>query len=452
MSPTGRCRCGTLLAQDNPGATCAVCLRERTLSRSRAPEVPLDFWQTDAMVVALASGDLGRVILAYRSHPFHGRRPLSQAVVADWLHVSQSSLSRIERGECRLSIDDVAGFAGALGLSVALRWTPLHQAGEDVEPLSRRSLLGAGAGIALDLVATTPPTAVREIDPDIVSRWMRLLDVLIRHDKMCGPHDVLATVGHQIAMIAEYRQVARGELRTQLLREESRWAWFASWLAHDAGDARLCDYWADRAVRLARETDHQDMIAWMLTNRSQWAASHEDPRQAVALAEAAARTRGVSTYLCALSALRVAHGHALAGDARSCERSIADAHRLLDRRDGSDGGLGGHAVTPPYVMADEARCWLRLRPRTAIAMLEDALRLWPRESTRGRGIHQARLAVACANADEPERAAAAGIEALDVARSTRSNIVARQLKRLDDQLAAYDVAAVAEFREAYAAL
>jgi transcriptional regulator with XRE-family HTH domain len=323
MSPTVRCRCGTLLARDNAAPTCAGCEHRRPASRSHAPEVPPGFWQTDAMIAALASGDLGRIILAYRSHPFHGRRPLSQAVVADWLHVSQTSLSRIEHGRCRLSIDDIAGFSRALGLSVALRWTPLPQAGEDVDPLSRRSLFGAGVGAAVGLTATTAPTAARELDPEIVPRWMALLDVLIRHDNMCGPHDVLATVSHQIAMIAECREVARGELHSQLLREEARWSRFASWIGHDAGDARL---------------------------------------------------------------------------------------------------------------------------------FEDALRGWPRESTRGRGIHQARLARACAYADEPERAAYEGAGALDVARMTRSTVLTQQLERLDRQLAAYDSPAVADFREAYAAL
>jgi transcriptional regulator with XRE-family HTH domain len=450
MTSARRCRCGTALAQDNAGHLCAVCQHRRLPSRHRAPEVPPGFWEHDTIAAALASGDLGRVILAYRSHPFHGRRALSQTVVADWLHVSQTSLSRIEQGKCRLTIDDISRFAGALGLSVALVWTPQPEVGEDVDPLSRRSLFGAGVGLALG--ATTAPAAAREIDPEIVSRWMRLLDILIRHDAMCGPHEALGIVNHQIAMIAEYRQVARGELRTQLQREESRWSWFAGWLGHDGGDPRLCDYWADRAVRLAREIDHQDMVAWVLTNRSQWAATREDARQAVALAAAAGRTGGVSTYLRALCALRVAHGHALAGDAASCERRIADAHRLLDHRDTSNRDLGGHAVTPPYVMADEARCWLGLRPRKAITMLEDALRLWPRDSTRGRGIHQARLALACAYADEPERAASEGADALDIARSTGSDVLTRQLKRLDHHLAGYDVPAVADFREAYAAL
>ncbi|MGH2942005.1 MAG: hypothetical protein ACRDLN_04435, partial [Solirubrobacteraceae bacterium] len=161
------------------------------------------------------------------------------------------------------------------------------------------------------------------------------------------------------------------------------------------------------------------------------------------------RPRAVSARTCAL---RVAQGHALAGDVAACERRIADAHALLDRPDTSDRALGGYAGTPPYVLADEARCWLRLRSQRAIALLEDALRIWPRESTRGRGIHQARLALGCAYSGEPERPAAEGANALDIGRSTRSTIITQQLESLDHQLAAYDAPAVADFREACAAL
>jgi hypothetical protein len=39
-------------------------------------------------------------------------------------------------------------------------------------------------------------------------------------------------------------------------------------------------------------------------------------------------------------------------------------------------------------------------------MLDDAVRVWPRNRLRSRGIQQARLALACAAAGEPERATA----------------------------------------------
>jgi transcriptional regulator with XRE-family HTH domain len=406
------------------------------------------------MVDALSSGELGRVVRAYRFHPFHDRH-LPQSLVAGWLHLSQTSLSRIEQGKCRLTIDDVAGFARNLGVPWALRWVPQHEAKVDVDPLSRRSLLGAGVEAALSLSATTAPTAAHEIDPELVTHWMKLLRVLSRHDAMFGPHDVLATVSHQLQLIAQHRRIARGGMRTELLRVESHWAEFASWLSNDAGDARGRESWGDRSLQLAREAGHQDMVAWVLMRQSQWACNRPEPPRVVALAQAAGRTRGASEEIRALCALQEAQGHALGDDPVRCERSIADAHGLLDDADGTrtlQEDLGRRDVTPSYVLAAEARCWVRLRPRKAIAMLEDALARWPRDRTRGRGIHQARLALACAVAGEPDRAAAEGITALDIAQATRSDLAVRELNRVDRRLAAYDVPGVADFREAFAAL
>jgi len=64
-----------MLARDNADVLCTVCQSRRR--RDRAPQVPAEFWDDDVMVDALAGGDFGRVLRAYRQHPFHGR-PLSR--------------------------------------------------------------------------------------------------------------------------------------------------------------------------------------------------------------------------------------------------------------------------------------------------------------------------------------------------------------------------------------
>jgi hypothetical protein len=284
---------------------------------------------------------------------------------------------------------------------------------------------------------------------------MKLLIVLDHHDGMFGPHDVLATVRHEIGVIAEHRHIARGELRTQLLRVEARWAGFASWLSVDAGDPQLHASWSDRAVRLAREADYDDMVAWMRRRQSQQAMM-SDPRRAIAFAEAGRRTPGARARIRAMCALDEAQAHALANDAASCERCLGDAHALFDEARGDDEpawhGLGRNSTPRSFVVADEAGCWLRLRPAKAIAMFDDALRAWPRDLTRTRGLHQARLALACAAAGEPERAAAGGLAALDIAQTTRSDVTVQELRRLDRRLAACDTPAAADFREAFATL
>jgi hypothetical protein len=442
-----------MLARDNTAGLCGVCQRRRR--RDCAPEVPPEFWHSEAMAAALDSGDLGRVVRAYRFHPFHGQ-PLPQGIVAGWLHVSQATLSRIEHGHRRLTIDEIAGFARSLGLSVALRWTPQPEVGEDVDPISRRSLLGAGVGAALGLNATTAPTAARQIDPDLVSHWTKLLRVLGRHDATFGPHGALDTVRHELGLIADHRRLARGELRTLMLSVEARWSDFASWLGNDTGDTAHREYWSERALRLAQEAGDSDMIAWALLRRSRRAVQEHDARPAITCAEEAGRTRGSSNRIRALCALKEAQGHALAGDETSCQRSLAAAHDLLDPREIAVEtcweDMASQDATGPYVLAAEARCWLSLRPEAAITMFEDVVRHVPHTRTRSRAIQQARLAQACAAAAEPDRAAAEGVKALEIARGTGSDLTMRELKRLDRQLAAYDLPAARDFHEALAAV
>jgi hypothetical protein len=411
--------------------------------------VPPEFWQTEMMVDALASGNVGQVIRAYRCHPFHGQR-LPQTLVAGWLHMSQAAVCRIETGRRRLTIDEIGYIVQVLGLPlVAVLWA-LQQHGEDVDPLSRRSLLGVGVGAALSLNATT---ASHQIDPELATHWMKLLGTLGRHDAVLGAHDVLPAVRREIELIAAHREVAQGQLRTELYRVESRWAEFACWLSNDAGDVRGRERWADRAFRLAQEIGYSDMIAWILLRRSRWAAEERDAERAIALAGAARRTSVASGHIRALCSLKEAQGHAVANATAACERELAAGYDVLSRTDASEPGLSiGRLPTGPYLAAAEARCWLWLRPRRAVTAFEDVLRLLPHDRTRSRGIQRARLAQACAAAGDRERAAAEGLKAMAIVRTTRSDLTMRELARLDHRLAACDAPAAADFREAFATL
>jgi transcriptional regulator with XRE-family HTH domain len=456
MSTARRCRrCASLLAADNTEALCCVCTDK--CPGGLAPEVPAEFWYATLLGAALASEELGRAIRMYRYHPAH-RRPLHQATLARWLYVSPATLSRIEQGQRHVTIDEIDSFTRALGMPLALRWVDQQppDAGDAVEPISRRSLLGtAGAGAALGLgAAFSAPASARQIDPALASHWADLLRVLNRHDANFGPHEVLPTVRREIGLIAEHRQLAGGELRTELLRTEARWAEFASWLSDDVGDVAGRDAWAERALGLAHELGDADLVAWLLMWRSQWAADQSDPRRAISFAQAAAGTRGTTKRIRGLSALEEAHGHALAHDAAACERSLAAADGLLGADADADArdDLSSQHVTVPYVLAANARCWTSLAPRKAVATFEDALRAWPDDRQLGRGIRQAQLALGCAAAGELDRAASEGAKALDIAQRTRSDMIVRELRRLDRRLSSSNLPAAAHFRETLATL
>ena len=104
----GCARCGASLAADNNSGRCAPCQRAERDWIVAAPVVPAAFWSHEPLRRALAARHLGRVIRAYRHHPYHGRQPLPQATVAGWFGVTQAQLSRIETGPPVVHLDRLA--------------------------------------------------------------------------------------------------------------------------------------------------------------------------------------------------------------------------------------------------------------------------------------------------------------------------------------------------------
>ena len=309
---------------------------------------------------------------------------------------------------------------------------------EDVDPTNRRGLLGAGAAAALSGGGAVSAASAREIDPGLVAHWTRLLSLLGRHNAMFGPHEALPTVLHELELIAGHRALASGDLRIELMRVEARWTGFAAWLSNDTGQLRDRDTLTSRVLGLAKESGYQDMVAFARMRQSQWAAQQLDAHRAIAFAEAALRIPRTSEQTRARCELRAAFGHALANDVAACERSLAAAEGSLEH--GDDPSFVwpwvGRATIRSHVRPDEARCWLRMRPAKAIPLYENVLREWPRDQPAMGGLHQARLALACAAIGEHDRARAEGRKALAIARTTNSGRATRELKRLSAELRA----------------
>src|SRR5215471_14318354 len=120
-------RCHTRLAQDNTAEYCAPC---QAASRDRfatPPDVPVEFWDQQAIKEAHAARHMGSLIRAYRHHPFHGRQPLPQGIVANWLGISQGQLSRIEHGAPIVHLDRLTYWARVLRIPSSRLWFTLPE-------------------------------------------------------------------------------------------------------------------------------------------------------------------------------------------------------------------------------------------------------------------------------------------------------------------------------------
>jgi hypothetical protein len=68
-----------------------------------------------------------------------------------------------------------------------------------------------------------------------------------------------------------------------------------------------------------------------------------------------------------------------------------------------------------------------MAPAKAVGLYEEALRDWPCDEVRDRGLHRSRLALACAQAGELDRAKAEGAQPRVMAKQTGSVAAAREL-------------------------
>ena len=123
------CRCGTELAADNTGSLCSTC--QRSARADGPPEVPAEFWHEPRIVEALSARHIGRLIRAWRTHPYHGRT-IAQDRAARWLATTQSQLSRIETGPAIMQLDRLSFWASVIGAPAELLWFTPSPAGQAV--------------------------------------------------------------------------------------------------------------------------------------------------------------------------------------------------------------------------------------------------------------------------------------------------------------------------------
>jgi transcriptional regulator with XRE-family HTH domain len=398
---------------------------------------------------ASASARLGAELRARRAE-----RKLTLAQLGDEVGFSAQYISGAELAKTTVSARFVAACDHALGADgalvallpdvvrekeelrdeLALRFACARtEGGENETGPTAATLKETGAAIVLGSGSSAVSTVAADVDPALPGHWAGVLAILGAHDAMHGPCDVLPVARRELHLIAAYRQVAGGELRTELMRVEARWAVHVAWLCEDTGDRRGRAALLDHALQLARESDYLDLIAWVRARQAQWT----DPFNAIRLAEAGLRIPRAGAPTRALCGVRAAYAHARIDDPDAASRLLAEAHELA-AQDGPSPPLPADTPLSGYlVRCWEARCDAALQPATGVARYDAILRDWlPAVGRRDRGLYQARLAIACAAASQPDRARAEGRQALAIARATNSTTIARELRQLHDLLRA----------------
>jgi transcriptional regulator with XRE-family HTH domain len=474
------CPCGTRLARDNRGSQCAACQAKARDVVAGSPDVPADFWNTDHMRDALATWHMGRVIAAYRKHPFHGL-VLRQEIVAGWMGITQAQLSRIESGPPIRDLDKLIHWARALGIPPHLLWFKLPQQGLGREPpeLARRmreedpqsGMVGVGrhaipdtdemhrreflrllsmAGLALATSSVADHLDVERLDY-FASRPGRLDAETVEEYAALNTHlwRVFASIkskGVALPLVQEQLDVLTGSLQgVQDPPQRRRLCALTSDLFQLAGEIFFDgNHYTDAAhcyalaATAAKEADAFDLWACAMVRHAFIDVYERRCDKAVPVLELAAglARRGDGT-LSTRHWVNAVRAQALAGigDVDACQRALDLAEDVR--------GLNGEVQNGGWLRFDGSRlaeergtCYVALRhPDLAEAALTQAL--GQKLSLRRRGIVLTDLAMVGVQRRDPDHMAMYADAALDTARQSGSGVIVRKLQGLRLDLAPF---------------
>lgn len=502
MTNTARryCRCGARLADDNQEALCSACQRRHRDKLIAPPVVPAGFWNTDELRDAFAARHMGRVARAYRHHPFHtpvyGAGGITQALVGQWLGISQAQVNRIEKGPAPKNIDTLTHWARVLRIPADLLWfdLPGHRR---TKPASVRELFEphatrfAGSALSLtsddwtnghsqDLAELLREGAELPITTDTVDRlvheWLvveppQILEV--RSGRSVG-EGLVVKVERRVAQLRRMDDfVAGGDLHelverelhttTNLLREAAyheqlgrrllvaigELCQLAGWVTGDAGRYASAAHYYSVGVKAAHAASDAPLAANLISSLAYQVANVGNPREAVLLAQTAdagARHQATPTTR-ALFKERVAWANAKAGDRKQTERALVAVETDFGHRTPADDPEWVYWLNEDEINVMAGRCYVELGlAERAAPLLSGVLGHYDERMTRELALYTSWLAEAQVMLGDVDEAAATATRTLALTAQITSARSDDRVKLLRRKLKPYkSVPAVADF-------
>ncbi|MFJ9029095.1 transcriptional regulator [Streptomyces sp. NPDC102274] len=315
-----------------------------------------------------------------------------------------------------------------------------------VEPSRDWLITGADPAVARN-------TGARVGDSD-VEAVRAMTAALIDLDHRFGSGHVRPVVVHYLNSVVSgllsgsYRE----SVGRRLFAAVSRLTELAGYMAIDTGQPGLAQRYYIQALRLAQASGDRGYGGYVLAaSMSHLAAQLGNPREIAQLARAAQEgARGqVAPRAQAMFYAAEARGHALMGDARTCEAVVGRAVTALEQSDDASGDDPDWITHFDHAyLADElAHCYRDLgRPETAAQHAEDSLAGHPESRARRRAIGLVLLATSQVQQREVEEACRTGTRAVELLGALRSSRGAEYLDDLQQRLEPYaNEPAVREF-------
>lgn len=225
----------------------------------------------------------------------------------------------------------------------------------------------------------------------------------------------------------------------------------AAWASYDAGLHGLGQRYLIQALRFAAAGCDRALGAEVLAAMSHQAAYLGAAVEAVDLARAAGRTAKDARIAAieAESAVLEAQGFAVGNDEAACAAALSRAERIFDKADRTSDPQWIGYFDEAYLAAKFGQCFTALgRGDVAQRFAARSLEMDGQRYARGRQFNLALLAVAHAQAGEPEEAGRVGVQAVEATEGLDSSRARDYVADLANRLAKYaGLPAVHEFCE-----
>ncbi len=258
---------------------------------------------------------------------------------------------------------------------------------------------------------------------------------------MLGGGDLVAPAFRELrAATRLYRETSHTDtVGRALLAQLGELAQIAGWIASDAGNHVLAERAYNLGVSAARQAGDAPLAANLLGSLAYQQANTGRVQESLVFARAALNEAGhdAPAEARALSLDRLAWAHARAGELQPAVRALGEAHEaLLDGRDG-EAPQWAYWVNEDELEVMDARVFTELhRPLRALPLLSKVLDRYDATHAREMALYLSWLAIAYADANEPQAAARAAARMLDLSEdlpsartSERARIVLQRVRQ-----------------------
>ena len=438
------CRtCGARLARGSRLAQCAHCHEQARKLTLGPPELPAAFWDTDLMREALASWHIGQVIRVYRHHPHHGVRPLSQELVASWLQLTQTQLSRAENGPPVKDLGKLTHWARRLHIPAQCLWFQLPRAAAEAAPVTAPARPTQPSSSLRPAKAS--PSWVFEVGQQPVhgESDATAMQAFRAADLQLGGGHLYPTVVQYLQKALAPRLFGTAAAGSEVFTAASALTEMAGWMAHDAGRDESAQRHFSRALDLATAGSDVQLRAHILASMSHLALHQNQPSQAIQFARQGQSALGMQPSNPGLAAqLLTMEARGLATlpqpEAGKCGKTLLRAEWMLSHQAADQPSPWISRFDEGSLASEAARCLRQLGQLSAATrQAELIMEIRPDTHTRSRAFGQLLLARILVAQGEPEQACRLAQEVLDATQSLSSYLVIRQLNELSELLAPY---------------